>query len=95
MSRFHALTVKDVRKETHDAVSIAFDIPDDLLDAFRFTQGQYLTLRRDIEGEDIRRSYSICTGVHEHELRVAVKLVPGGSFSTLPISNCSPVIAWK
>jgi len=43
MSRFHALTVKDVRKETHDAVSIAFDIPDDLLDAFRFTQGQYLT----------------------------------------------------
>ncbi|XKH59975.1 phenylacetate-CoA oxygenase/reductase subunit PaaK [Halomonas sediminis] len=82
MSRFHALTVKDIRKETHDAVSIAFDIPDDLLDAFRFTQGQYLTLRRDIEGEDIRRSYSICTGVHEHELRVAVKLVPGGSFST-------------
>ena len=56
MSRFHALTVKDVRKETHDAVSIAFDIPDDLQDAFRFTQGQYLTLRHDIDGEDVRRS---------------------------------------
>lgn len=90
MSRFHALTVKDVRKETHDAVSIAFDIPDDLLDAFRFTQGQYLTLRRDIEGEDIRRSYSICTGVHEHELRVAVKLVPGGSFSTFANQQLQP-----
>lgn len=90
MSRFHALTVKDVRKETHDAVSIAFDVPDDLLDAFRFTQGQYLTLRRDIEGEDVRRSYSICTGVHEDELRVAVKLVPGGSFSTFANQQLQP-----
>lgn len=90
MSRFHALTVKDVRKETHDAVSIAFDIPDDLQDAFRFTQGQYLTLRHDIDGEDVRRSYSICTGVHEHEMRVAVKLVPGGSFSTFANQQLQP-----
>ena len=90
MSRFHALTVKDVRQETHDAVSIAFNIPDNLLDAFRYNQGQYLTIRREIEGEETRRSYSICTGIHEHELRVAVKLVPGGSFSTFANQALKP-----
>lgn len=90
MSRFHALSVKDIRKETHDAVSIAFDIPDDLLNTFRFTQGQYLTLRQEIDGEDVRRSYSICTGIHDHELRVAVKQVPGGSFSTFANQQLKP-----
>ncbi|MGQ7247652.1 1,2-phenylacetyl-CoA epoxidase subunit PaaE [Halomonas sp. V046] len=82
MSRFHRLTVEDIRKETRDAVSIAFRVPPELREAFRFTQGQYLTLRRDIQGEDVRRSYSICTGVQDDDIRVAVKLVPGGAFST-------------
>lgn len=82
MSRFHTLTVQDVRQETRDAVSIAFAIPDALKDTFRFTQGQYLTLRREIDGEEIRRSYSICTGTLDNEIRVAVKRVPEGRFST-------------
>ncbi|GAA0580676.1 1,2-phenylacetyl-CoA epoxidase subunit PaaE [Halomonas salifodinae] len=90
MSRFHALTVKEIRKETRDAVSITFAVPDDHLDAFQFTQGQYLTLRREIAGEEVRRSYSICTGVHEGELSVAVKLVPGGAFSTFANHELAP-----
>ncbi len=90
MSRFHALTVKEVRRETHDAVSIAFQVPPELEKAFRFTQGQYLTLRREIAGEEVRRSYSICTGVHQGELRVAVKQVPGGAFSTYANGKLAP-----
>ncbi|MDP2549296.1 MULTISPECIES: 1,2-phenylacetyl-CoA epoxidase subunit PaaE [unclassified Oceanobacter] len=82
MSQFHSLTVSDLRRETRDSVSLAFAVPAELADTYRFTQGQYLTLRTEIEGEDVRRSYSICTGVNDGELRVAVKKVPGGLFST-------------
>lgn len=82
MSHFHPLTIEDVRRETRDAVSLAFHVPDTLKDAYRFTQGQYLTLRHRIAGEEVRRSYSICTGVHDDELRVAIKQVPDGAFST-------------
>lgn len=82
MSRFHPLTVREVRRETDDTVSILFDVPDELKDAFKFQHGQYLTLKYDMEGEELRRSYSICSGVPEGELRVAVKSVPGGKFST-------------
>jgi ring-1,2-phenylacetyl-CoA epoxidase subunit PaaE len=80
--RFHPLSVRDIRRETPDAVSIAFDVPAKLQDAYRFTEGQYLTLRTVLEGEEVRRSYSLCAGVHDHELRIAVKEVPGGAFST-------------
>lgn len=82
MSHFYPLTVKEVRSETRDSVSLMFDLPDDLADNFHFTQGQYLTLRREIDGEDLRRSYSICSAVQDGTLRVAVKKVPGGRFST-------------
>ena len=82
MSKFHTLTIRDIRRETPEAVSIAFELTDAMRDAFRFEQGQYLTLRTEIDGEDIRRSYSICTGEDEGELRVAVKEVEGGVFST-------------
>ncbi|HCF5435982.1 1,2-phenylacetyl-CoA epoxidase subunit PaaE [Pseudomonas aeruginosa] len=81
MSKFHSLTIKEVRPETRDAVSIAFDIPQDLRDSFRFTQGQHLVMRTQLDGEEVRRSYSICTGVNDGELRVAIKRVPGGRFS--------------
>jgi ring-1,2-phenylacetyl-CoA epoxidase subunit PaaE len=81
MSKFHSLTIKDVRAETRDAVSIAFDVPGDLADAFHFTQGQYLVLRTELDGEEVRRSYSICTGTGDGELRVAIKRVAGGRFS--------------
>jgi ring-1,2-phenylacetyl-CoA epoxidase subunit PaaE len=82
MPKFNELTVKDIRRETDDCVSIAFDVPAYLLEAYHYTQGQYLTVKKDINGEEIRRSYSICTSPAEGELRVAVKKVPGGRFST-------------
>ncbi|WP_288377527.1 1,2-phenylacetyl-CoA epoxidase subunit PaaE [uncultured Pseudomonas sp.] len=81
MSQFHRLTIKQVRHETRDAVSIAFDVPAHLQDAFRFTQGQYLVMRTFLDDEEVRRSYSICSAVQDGELRVAVKRVPGGRFS--------------
>ncbi|WP_110968639.1 1,2-phenylacetyl-CoA epoxidase subunit PaaE [Pseudomonas huaxiensis] len=81
MSQFHSLTVKQVRSETRDAVSILFDVPHDLRETFRFTQGQYLVLRTRLDDEEVRRSYSICTGINDDELRVAVKKVSGGRFS--------------
>ncbi|WP_128560323.1 FAD-binding oxidoreductase, partial [Methylobacterium crusticola] len=79
--RFHRLRVADVRRETPDAVSIAFAVPEEARDAFGFSCGQYLTLKAVVDGEEVRRSYSICSGVGEPELRVAVKRVDGGLFS--------------
>lgn len=79
---FYTLKIADIRRETPDAVSIAFSVPADLSSAFSFTQGQYLTLKTNINGEEVRRSYSICSSVDENELRVAVKKVEGGLFST-------------
>ncbi|MGO4843162.1 FAD-binding oxidoreductase, partial [Rhizobiaceae sp. 2RAB30] len=69
---FHRLVVADVRRETEDAVSVAFAVPRELADAYRFHSGQYLTLRALVDGEDLRRSYSICSAPGEGELRVAV-----------------------
>ncbi|WP_339487303.1 1,2-phenylacetyl-CoA epoxidase subunit PaaE [Pseudomonas sp. EL_65y_Pfl2_R95] len=81
MSKFHNLKIKEVRAETRDAVSVAFEIPSELREEFRFTQGQHLVMRTQINGEEVRRSYSICTGVHDDDLRVAIKRVGGGLFS--------------
>lgn len=80
--KFHTLTVKEVRRETEDAVSVAFEIPSDLLADYSYTSGQYLTLRSVVNGEDIRRSYSLCSAPYENEWRVAVKQVEEGKFST-------------
>lgn len=82
MPKFHALKVKEVRPETEECVSVAFELPEGLREDFQFLPGQYLTLKADIKGEDVRRSYSICTSPLENELRVAVKKVPNGRFST-------------
>ena len=79
---FHPLKVKDIKKETPDCVSISFEIPVELKEEFKFIQGQSLTVRKIMEGEEIRRSYSICTSPLDNELRVAVKKVQGGLFST-------------
>ena len=79
--RFHKVAIADVRQETDDAVSIAFDIPDDLAETFRYVPGQYLTLRTEIDGRDVRRSYSIASGLGDREWRVAIKRVEGGLFS--------------
>jgi ring-1,2-phenylacetyl-CoA epoxidase subunit PaaE len=80
--QFYPLTVQNVRRESPDTVSVSFVVPAHLQNLFLFTQGQYLTLRTNIDGEEVRRSYSICTGVHENDLRVAIKKVEGGLFST-------------
>lgn len=79
---FHTLVIKDIRKETADCCSIAFDIPQELKSKYQFIQGQYLTLKADIKGQDIRRSYSICSSPNANELRVAIKQISGGLFST-------------
>ena len=78
---FHPLRVRAIEPDTQEAVIVSFDVPDELRDVFGFTQGQYLTLRKDIEGQDLRRSYSICAGVDDGELRVGVRKVKGGVFS--------------
>ncbi len=82
MLHFHPLTVKQVRRETADCVSLSFEVPAALKEIFAFHQGQNITLRATINGEELRRSYSICTAPFEGELRVAVKQVEGGRFST-------------
>ena len=78
---FHPLRVRAVEPDTAEAVVVSFDVPAHLRGAFSFTQGQYLTLRSDINGQDLRRSYSICAGVDDGELRVGVRKVRGGVFS--------------
>ena len=80
--RFHRLVVKNLRRETRDAVSLTFAIPDELQGDYRFSPGQYLTLRTTMDGEEVRRSYSICSGPNDDELRIAVKKVDGGAFSS-------------
>lgn len=79
---FHNLKIADVKKETDDCVSIAFQIPEKLMPVFQFEQGQNITLKATINGEELRRSYSICTAPFDNELRVAIKKVTGGKFST-------------
>jgi ring-1,2-phenylacetyl-CoA epoxidase subunit PaaE len=80
--RFHRLTVDDLRRESADAISMTFAIPKDLAEDYRFAPGQYLTLRTTLDGEEVRRSYSICSGPDDGELRIAVKRVDGGAFSS-------------
>ena len=79
---FHPLKIADVRREIDDAVSLRFELPEALRDTFRFVPGQHLTLRTSIDGEEIRRNYSLCVAPHEDELRVAIKQINGGLFST-------------
>ena len=87
MSRFHSLKIKNIRRETPDCVSVSFEVPAELREAFRYTPGQYLTLRREHQGEELRRSYSICSSPLDEEWRVAIKKVPEGRFSTLAVDS--------
>jgi len=80
--KFHRLAIRDLLRETSDAVSMTFAIPDDLAQDYAFAPGQYLTLRAMLDGEEVRRSYSICSSPDDHELRIAVKKVDGGAFSS-------------
>ncbi len=89
-SHFHPLTVRSIEQDTRDAVTLTFNVPAHLEDEFRFTQGQYLTLRAHIGGEEVRRSYSICSAVQDRRLRVAVKRTPGGVFSNWIVEHTKP-----
>jgi ring-1,2-phenylacetyl-CoA epoxidase subunit PaaE len=82
MTRFYPLQVTEVRRETADSVSIRFEAPAEDQAAFSFKAGQYLTLEHEINGEAVRRSYSLCAAPEDGELRVGVKEVSGGRFST-------------
>ncbi len=78
---FHPLRVRSVQPDTAEAVVVSFEVPQDLRAVFGFTQGQYLTLRKEIDGQDLRRSYSICAGIDDGDLRVGVRRVKDGVFS--------------
>ncbi|HFX6065182.1 TPA: FAD-binding oxidoreductase, partial [Klebsiella pneumoniae] len=75
------LTVASVRPETREAVVVTFDVPNESLGFFKYTPGQHLTLRTQFEGQEIRRSYSICASAQEQTLRIAIKRVQDGFFS--------------
>ena len=79
---FHKLTIKDIKRETPECVSLSLHVPDGLKENFIFTQGQHLVFRGWHEGEEIRRSYSICSSPYDDELRVAVKRIEEGVFSS-------------
>ena len=88
--KFHKLAISEVRRETPDAISVRFDVPDDLAAEYAFSQGQHLTLKTSLNGDEVRRSYSICSGVDDGVLRVAIKRVPGGLFSTWAAEKLHP-----
>jgi ring-1,2-phenylacetyl-CoA epoxidase subunit PaaE len=79
---FHSLEVTELIPETVDAKSIRFAVPPELRDAFKFKPGQHLTLKTEIESEEVRRNYSLCVAPQEGELKVTVKRIAGGLFST-------------
>jgi ring-1,2-phenylacetyl-CoA epoxidase subunit PaaE len=82
MSKFHSLCVASVARETRDAIAVSFVVPGDLQKIFEHAPGQHLTLRAELGGQDIRRSYSICSAPHEKQLRIAIKRVADGVFSS-------------
>ncbi|WP_417367674.1 2Fe-2S iron-sulfur cluster-binding protein [Flavobacterium beibuense] len=81
MSTFHSLTIKDIRRETPNAVSIAFEIPENLKNEYKFIAGQYINIKSIYNGEEYRKAYSICSSPNSNELRVAIKAVKNGGFS--------------
>ncbi len=82
MKMFHSVRVAEVVKETNECTLLTFDIPKELEKVFSYKQGQHLTLRKIIRGEDVRRSYSLCSSPLENKWQVAVKKIPGGVFSS-------------
>ncbi|MGF3026226.1 1,2-phenylacetyl-CoA epoxidase subunit PaaE [Methylobacterium aquaticum] len=90
MARFYPLDVADIRRETRDAVVLTLKPRDGDAEVFAFTQGQYLTFRRAFDGVELRRSYSICAGRDEGALRVGIKRVEGGAFSTWANQELKP-----
>lgn len=90
MAEFHSIKVLDIYKETSDTSVVTFDIPEELQEAFVFSQGQHLTLKAIINDEDVRRSYSLCSSPFDLQWKVAVKQIPGGKFSTYINNEVQP-----
>jgi ring-1,2-phenylacetyl-CoA epoxidase subunit PaaE len=90
MSKFYPLAVSAVRHETRDTIVVTFAVPPALQPSFQYQQGQHLTLRADINGADLRRSYSICSAVQDEVLRVAIKRTRGGVFSNWAHDTLAP-----
>jgi len=87
MSQFHKLSIKDIQKETDKAVSITFDVPEDLKETYAFKAGQYITLKTIINTNEVRRDYSLCSSPKSGELKIAVKEVKDGTFSAYANNN--------
>ncbi|WP_127133023.1 1,2-phenylacetyl-CoA epoxidase subunit PaaE [Pseudoflavitalea rhizosphaerae] len=81
-THFHSLTIADIRKETPECISVVFEIPESLKEAYSFRHGQNITLKMVVNGEELRRSYSICSSPGDKELRIAIKQMQDGRFST-------------
>lgn len=92
-TRFHSLQVHHVEPATRDAIAVTFILPPELASAFAYTQGQYLTLRTHLGGQEVRRSYSICSAVQDQRLRVAIKRVGDGVFSNWATETLRPGVA--
>lgn len=87
MATFHNVTIKEIKQETADAVSVLFDIPENLKADFNFTAGQYITLQKELDGKEVRRAYSICSTPKSGDIRVAIKSVENGTFSVYATSD--------
>ncbi len=81
MSTFYKLSIKEIKRETPSAISVTFNIPLEFQDFYKFTAGQYVTLKLTLDGEEIRRAYSICSSPNSGELRISIKAVKNGFFS--------------
>jgi ring-1,2-phenylacetyl-CoA epoxidase subunit PaaE len=89
-ARFHDLTISNVRRLTDDAIEVSFTVPDELVDDYDYVPGQYIALRTSVEGEDVRRSYSICQAPVAGQLKVGIKRDLGGLFSAWALDNLEP-----
>ena len=87
MSVFYKLQVKEVKRETENAVSVVFNIPSELKPTYQFIAGQYVNLKLTLDGTEIRRSYSICSSPNSEELRISIKSVKNGTFSKFANDN--------
>ncbi|MDR5591390.1 ferredoxin--NADP reductase [Christiangramia sp. SM2212] len=83
MSQFYPLKIKEIIRETSQAVSLSFEIPANLKEVFNFSSGQYITIKTEIDGEELRRAYSLCSAPNSEDFKVTVKEVEGGKFSVI------------
>ena len=93
-SVFHPLRVACVERLTDDAVAVTFDVPPELREEFRFQAGQHVSIRSPVVGDDVRRNYSICAPATSGPLRIGVKRIPGGVFSSYAADPSAPAAIW-